>query len=189
MSIPGNEILVSRSYSPGEGTRAPWGSGWFSPSYLRAKSLQLGRTLCDPMDGSPPGFSVHGILQARILEWVAMPPSRDIFPTQGPNQCLLCLLHWQAGSLPLAPPGKPVQTWGRENMRWTWNILMSFLFTEQGVEISISLKLKFLKLWGENYTNVYFYSCNFSSTCICKPYILIFQFFKLLSMNTKKVNF
>ena len=33
-------------------------------------------TLCDPMDGSPPGSSVHGILQARMLEWVAMPSSR-----------------------------------------------------------------------------------------------------------------
>ena len=33
-------------------------------------------TLCDPMDYSPPGSSVHGILQARILEWVAMPFSR-----------------------------------------------------------------------------------------------------------------
>ena len=33
-------------------------------------------TLCDPMDCSPPGFSVHGILQARILEWIAMPFSR-----------------------------------------------------------------------------------------------------------------
>ena len=33
-------------------------------------------TLCDPMDCSPPGFSVHGILQARMLEWVAMPSSR-----------------------------------------------------------------------------------------------------------------
>ena len=31
-----------------------------------------GPTLCDPMDYGPPGFSVHGILQARILEWVAM---------------------------------------------------------------------------------------------------------------------
>ena len=29
-------------------------------------------TLCNPMDCSPPGFSVHGILQARILEWVAI---------------------------------------------------------------------------------------------------------------------
>ena len=32
--------------------------------------------LCDPMNGSPPGSSAHGILQARILEWVAMPSSR-----------------------------------------------------------------------------------------------------------------
>ena len=35
-------------------------------------------TLCDPTDCSPPGFSVHGILQARILEWVAMPSSGDL---------------------------------------------------------------------------------------------------------------
>ena len=44
--------------------------------YVRAKSLQSCLTLCDPMDCSPPGSSVHGILQARILEWVAMPFSR-----------------------------------------------------------------------------------------------------------------
>ena len=36
-----------------------------------AKSLQPCPTLCDPVDGSPPGSSVHGILQAGILEWVA----------------------------------------------------------------------------------------------------------------------
>ena len=36
-------------------------------------------TLCDPMDCSLPGFSVHGILQARILEWVAIPFSRGSF--------------------------------------------------------------------------------------------------------------
>ena len=35
-------------------------------------AAQLGPTLCDPMDCSPPGSSVHGILQARILEWVAI---------------------------------------------------------------------------------------------------------------------
>ena len=39
-------------------------------------SLQPGLTLCDPMNCSPPGSSVHGILYARILEWVAMPSSR-----------------------------------------------------------------------------------------------------------------
>ena len=37
-----------------------------------AKSLQSCPTLCDPMDCSPSGFSVHGILQARTLEWVAI---------------------------------------------------------------------------------------------------------------------
>ena len=42
-------------------------------------------TLCDPVDCSPPGSSVHGILQARILEWVAISFSRGIFLTQGSN--------------------------------------------------------------------------------------------------------
>ena len=42
----------------------------------RDKSLQLCPTLCHPIDCSPPGSSVHGILQVRILEWVAVPSSR-----------------------------------------------------------------------------------------------------------------
>ena len=37
-----------------------------------AKSLQSCPTLCDPIDGSPPGSAVPGILQARTLEWVAI---------------------------------------------------------------------------------------------------------------------
>ena len=40
-----------------------------------AKSLQSCPTLCDPIDGSPPGSSAHGIFQARVLEWVAMVPN------------------------------------------------------------------------------------------------------------------
>ena len=40
-----------------------------------AKSLQSCLTLCDPIDGSPPGFPVPGILQARTLEWVAISSS------------------------------------------------------------------------------------------------------------------
>ena len=43
---------------------------------VRAKLLQSYLTLCDPMDCSPAGSSVHGILQARMLEWVATPFSR-----------------------------------------------------------------------------------------------------------------
>ena len=42
----------------------------------RAKSLQVCPAFCDPMDYSPLGSSVHGIIQARILEWIAMPSSR-----------------------------------------------------------------------------------------------------------------
>ena len=44
---------------------------------LHAKLLQLCQTLCEPMDCSPPGSSVHGILQARILQWVAVLSSRE----------------------------------------------------------------------------------------------------------------
>ena len=44
--------------------------------WVCAKSLQSCLTLCDTMDHSPPGSSVHGILQARILEWVGTPSSR-----------------------------------------------------------------------------------------------------------------
>ena len=52
------------------------------------------------MDHSPPGSSVHGILQARILEWVAMPSSRG--SSQLRDQTLIsCFLHGQVGSLPL----------------------------------------------------------------------------------------
>ena len=50
--------------------------------------------------------SIHGILQARILEWVAVPFSRGSFQLRD-QTCISCLLHWQAGSLLLAPPGKP----------------------------------------------------------------------------------
>ena len=43
-----------------------------------AKSLQLCPTLCDPIDGSPPGSAIHGIFQARVLEWVAIASSNEI---------------------------------------------------------------------------------------------------------------
>ena len=46
--------------------------------YVVVQSLSHVR-LCDPMDCSPPGSSVHGILQARILEWVAIYFSREIY--------------------------------------------------------------------------------------------------------------
>ena len=64
---------------------------------MRAKSLQSCLNLYDSIDYGPPGSLVHGILQARILEWVVMPSSRDL-PNPGikPRSHTLqaiCLLH------------------------------------------------------------------------------------------------
>ena len=58
------------------------------------------------MDCSPPGSSVHGVLQVRILEWIAIPFSRGIFPMQGlnlgPHCCRQILYH-------LSHQGNPFQ--------------------------------------------------------------------------------
>ena len=62
---------------------------------------QLWPALCDPMDCSPPDFSVHGIFQVSILEWVAISFSSGIFPPQGLKLHLLNFLYWQVDSLPL----------------------------------------------------------------------------------------
>ena len=67
---------------------------------LLAMSFQLCLTPCDPVDYSLPGSSVHGTWGCHFL-------FQGIFPTQGLNPLLLHLLHSQAGSLPLVPPGKP----------------------------------------------------------------------------------
>ena len=50
---------------------------------------QLCPALCDPVDGSPPGTSVHGIFQTRILEWVAISSSRGSSQLKGSNSRLL----------------------------------------------------------------------------------------------------
>ena len=78
----------------------------YQVNHVHFKSLQLCSTLCDPMDCSPPGSSAHGILQVRIMDWVAMPFSRESSQPRDRTH-ISCLLHWQVGSLPLAPPGKP----------------------------------------------------------------------------------
>ena len=62
---------------------------------MGAKLLQLCPTPCDPMDCNPPGSSVHGILQARILEWVAMPSSRESSqPRDGPISYVSYIGRW-----------------------------------------------------------------------------------------------
>ena len=73
---------------------------------MHAKSLQSCLTLCDLKNCTLPGSSVRRILQARILQWVAMPSSRGSSLPRDRTH-LWSLLHWQACSLPIAPPGKP----------------------------------------------------------------------------------
>ena len=63
----------------------------FQNSCMHAKLLQSYPTFCDPMDCNLLGSSVHGILQARILKWIAMPSYRG-----------------SSWTLPLVPPGKPL---------------------------------------------------------------------------------
>ena len=60
-------------------------------------------SVCNPMDCSPPGFSAHGILQARILEWVATAFSSGSSEPRDQTQ----VSHIAADSLPPEPPGKP----------------------------------------------------------------------------------
>ena len=66
--------------------------GFFLYACVRAKSLRLCPALCDPTDGSPSVSSVHGSLQARILEWVAMPSSKG--SSQPRDRSRLSYVSW-----------------------------------------------------------------------------------------------
>ena len=79
-----------------------------------AKLLQSCLTLCDPVDYSPPGSSVHGLLQARILEWVAVSLSGDL-PDSGIEPVSPVAPALQADSLLLSH-------WGRFAMNiWVYS--------------------------------------------------------------------
>ena len=72
--------------------------------YVKVLVIQLCLTLCDPMDCNLPGSSVHGMLQERILEWVAILFSRgSSYPGTEPRSPTL-----QTDSLLSKPPGKPI---------------------------------------------------------------------------------
>ena len=76
---------------------------FYTGFWVLGEVAQLCPTLCDPMDYSPPGSSIHGILQARILEWVAISFSRgSSWPRIEPRSPAL-----QADALTSEPSGKP----------------------------------------------------------------------------------
>ena len=80
----------------------------FKKTVCSAQSLQSCPALCNPLDRSLPGSSVHGTLRARTLEWVDISSSRGTSRPRDQTR-VSCLLHWQVGSLPLVPPGKPLR--------------------------------------------------------------------------------
>ena len=78
-------------------------SQWYAAAAVATKSLQSCPTLCNLMDGSPPGSSVPGILQARILEWVAISFSNACMHAKSLQSCpTLC------DPMDSSPPGSSV---------------------------------------------------------------------------------
>ena len=98
-------------------------------------------TLYKPMDCSPPGSSVHGIFQAWILEWVAMSFSRGFSWSRDGTRGLLCHLHWQADSLPLVLPGKPLCVYISQYIYVgsSWWILRMLLIGTFTVNIAVNI--------------------------------------------------
>ena len=74
-----------------------------------AKSLQSCPTLCDPIEGSPPGSPVPGILQARTLEWVAILLAKD---TKLMDQRQKTIVHSTASSMSLMFVSFPLESHG-----------------------------------------------------------------------------
>ena len=91
--------------------------------HVCAKPFQSRLTLCGPLYYSPPGSSVHEILQARTLERVAMPHSRGSSQPRDGTQASWRLLHRQVSSLPLHHLGRPgryfVYETGLPSSSWT----------------------------------------------------------------------
>ena len=76
-------------------------------NYIRVRVCPVAKlclTLYNPVDCSPPGSSVHGTLQTRILEWVVISSSRGSSQLRD-QTCISCIGRWIF--LPLEPPGKP----------------------------------------------------------------------------------
>ena len=102
---PRHVRLLAAHHGAKANSQCIWNKGWQSfpikdqmvnfisfagHACVRADLLQSCLTLCNPLDYNPPGSSVHGILQTRILEWLAT-LSLGILPTRGLNQSLIPL--------------------------------------------------------------------------------------------------
>ena len=117
-----------------------------------SKVTQPGPTLCDPMDCSLPGFSVHGIFQARVLEWVAISFSRGSSQPRDWTQVSLIVGKWlysQANSFIYLGNILPNQNEALliENVTTMLTWLISFMSDRSKVKVRIPLGLRLKERW------------------------------------------
>ena len=140
-----------------------------------AKSLQSRLTLCNPVNCSPPGSSVHGIFSARILEWVAMPSMGGFFPLRGWTQvsCSSCIA---SRFFPTEPPGKAMQSQGGSQIYLTatacrcpyYIFLFQTLKYETNLIFSLNTLNKEIGTLSSTHTHTFFFFfhiCTFFFTC------------------------
>ena len=112
---------------------------WEWPQKMFAKCAQACPTLCDPIDCSPTGSSIHMIFQAKILEWIAISSSRGIFLTPGLNPYLLQVSYMADRFFTTEPPGSPIicklyvnyVTGQSSKLKWIFIFLHPFLTLHQ----------------------------------------------------------
>ena len=90
--------------------KTQWSQQSHISKHVKVKVTQSCLTLCDPMDCSPPGSFVHGILQARILDWGAIPFSRDLL-IPGDQRSNPSLLHYRQDFYHLCHQESPQNTY------------------------------------------------------------------------------
>ena len=118
-------------------------------SFIQNKSesevTQSCLTLCDPMDYSLPGSSIHGIFQARVLEWVAISFSRGSSPPKDWTQVshiagrrFYCLSHQGSSLSRMAPPNSlrlcRSITASTNPLKWNWTMASRFMSKSEELE-------------------------------------------------------
>ena len=138
-------IIQKRLFLRGPIERGQWRTKSNNTAYCKrlsgdsVKSVLVSQsclTLCNPMDGSPPGSSVHGILQARILERAVISFSRgSSWPR---DQSHISCIDWQVGSFPLSHFGSPVLYQYRVTCEFSFFLSLGKLFSTIGLNVGLS---------------------------------------------------
>ena len=162
---------------------------------VHAQSLQSCPTLWDPMDHSPPGSSVHGVFQARILEWVAIPTCRRSSPPRDRTHvsCISCTEgRFFTTELPGKLPNYNRISTKTSHVSWPWsvresNVSLWFIPTSIWSSVIWTILLH-LHLSPIPTTVILLPNYNVCSLCSCHQAILwcqwcVLQFISTLTLN------